>query len=74
MRQYDPKKPHKWGFKNLVRAGQLGMICDFFIYGGKSDNGGNPLTAKDIVLNCPKIFRKMTASNYTLTTGFQPWN
>ena len=58
VRQYDPKKPHKWGFKNLVRAGQLGMICDFFIYGGKSDNGGNPLTAKDIVLKLSKDIPK----------------
>ena len=48
------KKPHKWGFKNLVRAGQLSMIYDFFIYGGKNNNGGNPLTAKDIVLKLSK--------------------
>ena len=24
--QYYPKKPHKWGFKNLVRAGESGII------------------------------------------------
>ena len=35
VRQYNPKKPHKWGFKNLVRAGQSGIIYDFFLYGGK---------------------------------------
>ena len=56
VRQYNPKskKTHRWGFKNLVRAGQLGMIYNFFIYGGKNDNGGNPLTAKDIVLKLSK--------------------
>ena len=32
VRQYNPKKPHKWGFKNLVRAG---IIYDFFLYSGK---------------------------------------
>ena len=54
VRQYNPKNPHKWGFKNLMRAGQSGMIYDFFIYGGKNDNGGNPLTAKD----CSKIVQR----------------
>ena len=58
MRQCNPKKTHKWGFKNLVRAGQLGMIYDFFIYGGKNNNGGNPLTAKDIVLKLSKDIPK----------------
>ena len=58
MRQYNPKKPHKWGFKNLMRAGQSGMIYDFFIYGGKNDNGRNPLTAKDIVLKFSKDIPK----------------
>ena len=32
IRQYNPKKPTKWGFKNFVRAGKSGMIYDFFIY------------------------------------------
>ena len=41
-----------------MRAGQSGMIYDFFIYGGKNDNGGNPLTAKDIVLKLSKYIRK----------------
>ena len=46
VRQYNPKKPHKQGFKNLVRAGQLGITYNFFIYGDKNDNGGNALNAK----------------------------
>ena len=36
IRQYNPKKPHKWGFKNLVRAGASGMRYDFYIYTGKA--------------------------------------
>ena len=35
VRQYNPKKPHKWGSKNLVRAGQSGIIYDFLLYGVK---------------------------------------
>ena len=36
IRQYNPKKPVKWGFKNFVRAGKLGMMYDFFLYAGAS--------------------------------------
>ena len=31
IRQYNPKKPVKWGFKNLVRAGSSGFMYDFYI-------------------------------------------
>ena len=34
IRQYNPKKPVKWGFKNFVRAGSLQMIYDLFLYTG----------------------------------------
>lgn len=30
MRQYNPKKIHKYGFKNMVRVGKSGIIYDFF--------------------------------------------
>ena len=30
-RQYNPKKPKKLGFKNLVRAGISGFMYDFFV-------------------------------------------
>ena len=36
IKQYNPKKPHKWGFKNLVRAGASGIMYDFYIYTGKA--------------------------------------
>lgn len=35
-KQYIPKKPHKWGFKFLVRAGTSGMVYDFFAYDGSN--------------------------------------
>ncbi|CAB4043729.1 Hypothetical predicted protein, partial [Paramuricea clavata] len=35
IRQYNPKKPVKWGFKNLVRAVASGFMYDFYIYAGK---------------------------------------
>lgn len=33
-RQYNPMKPNKWGFKNVVRAGESGIVYDFLLYGG----------------------------------------
>ncbi|GBP85380.1 PiggyBac transposable element-derived protein 3 [Eumeta japonica] len=34
MRQYNPKKPHKWGYKNFVLSGSSGFSFDFEIYTG----------------------------------------
>ena len=36
IRQYNPKKPVKWDFKNFVRVGKSGIIYDFFLYQGGS--------------------------------------
>ena len=41
MRQYNPKKPKKWGFKNLVQAGASGIMYDFYTYTGKQDHSEN---------------------------------
>ena len=41
-----------------MRAGQLGVTYNFFIYGDKNDNGGNPLTPKDTVLKLSADFPK----------------
>jgi len=38
IRQYNPKKPKKLGFKNLVCAGNSGMMYDFYIYCGKEED------------------------------------
>lgn len=37
IRQYNPKKPVKWGFNNLVRAGSSGFMYDFYTYAGKDE-------------------------------------
>ena len=50
IRQYNPKKPNKGGFKNLVRAGASGIIYDFYIYGGKLEQ--DPVT--DVFENLQK--------------------
>ena len=38
IRQYNPKKPKKIGFKNFVRTGSSGIMYDFFLYSGKMKN------------------------------------
>lgn len=48
IRQYNPKKPTKWGFKNFVRAGASGIMYDFFLYQGK--NGSEKVTGPSVVL------------------------
>ena len=37
LKQYIPKKPHKWGFKFFVLADCKGFVYDFFPYVGKID-------------------------------------
>jgi hypothetical protein len=38
IKQYNPKKPHKWGYKIYVLSGISGFAYDFEIYSGKQDN------------------------------------
>ena len=51
IQQYMPKKIHKWGFKNFIRAGKSGMIYDFFIYAGARSAGTESCGAEDVVLH-----------------------
>ena len=50
--QYNPRKPKKWGYKVFVRAGQSGLMYDFFLYTGKNSTG----TEKSI---CASVVRKL---------------
>ena len=61
IRQYNPKKPKKWGFKNLVRAGSSGIMYDFFIYEGKStaNNNENDNTDYDHLQKSAQVVAKL---------------
>ena len=50
VKQYNPKKIHKWGFKNMVRVGQSRMICEFFMYDRKHSAGAERCGAEESVL------------------------
>lgn len=38
LKQYNPKKPKKWGYKNLVLCGSSGFSYDFDIFAGEQSN------------------------------------
>ena len=38
LKQYNPKKPHKWGYKGFALSGVSGFSYNFEIFTGKSDN------------------------------------
>lgn len=38
IKQYNPKKPHKWGFKAFVLSGVSGFSYDFEIFAGAQSN------------------------------------
>ena len=68
IRQYNPKKPRKWGFKSLVRACSYGMIYDFYIYAGKEnedevDPQYKHLPSTERRTGCGKIMQKVAISS-----------
>lgn len=42
MKQYNPMKPHKWGFKIFVLSGVSGYAYDFEIYSGQENKDRLP--------------------------------
>ena len=60
IRQYNPKTPKKWGFKNLVRAESSGIMYDFFIYEGKPmTNNGHDNTDYDHLQKSAQVVAKL---------------
>ena len=47
IRHYLPKKIHKWGFKNFVRAGESGITYNFFIYSSANTLGWAQCSCED---------------------------
>ena len=74
VQQYNPKKPHKWGFKNLVRAGESGVIYDFFLCGGKNSTGGNSCSTESIVLKLSERIPKNEGYRLFFDNWFSPFN
>ena len=70
LRQYLPKKPHKWGYKVWARCGVTGILYDFEIYCGK--NGRQDGRVESVILrlseNLPRqVNHKLFFDNYFST-------
>lgn len=55
LKQYNPKKPHKWGYKIYILSGVSGFSYDFDLYAGKQsdkvpENNPNLGTSSNVVL------------------------
>ena len=56
IRQYNPKKPKKWGFKMFVPVGQSGFMYDFFLYSGKDSTKRTDSSCENVILClCEKL-------------------
>lgn len=65
LKQYNPAKPHKWGFKMFTRAGSSGMVYDFALYVGEGTCPSYGLgISSDIVLYLASTMPKLL--NYKL--------
>ena len=72
IQQYLPKKFHKWGLKNFLRAGESGINYNFLIYSGANTLGGARCSCEDIVLRLIE-FLCIKISVSFLITGFGPY-
>lgn len=48
LKQYMPKKPHKWGFKFFVLRGVSGFVYDFELYSGQENGALRPPNEPDL--------------------------
>ena len=58
VKQYNTKRTCNWGFINMVRVGQSGMIYDLFMYRGKHSAGAEQCGAVESVLHLAKELPK----------------
>ncbi|XP_057338431.1 piggyBac transposable element-derived protein 3-like [Microplitis mediator] len=56
LKQYNPAKPNKWGYKNHVLSGVSGFSYDFEIFAGKQSNS-HPSDAPDLGVSSNVVTR-----------------
>lgn len=75
IRQYNPKKPNKWGIKNWARCGVSGIMYDFSVYTGKTKDdtvaenlGVSAAVVANLCSTLPKkVGHKVYCDNYFTT-------
>lgn len=70
LKQYNQKKPHKWGFKVFTRASSSGIMHDFAIYVGK---GTCPITDLGISGDIVDHLCKSLPQNQNFKVYFDNW-
>ncbi|KAF2901119.1 hypothetical protein ILUMI_05067 [Ignelater luminosus] len=74
IKQYNPKEPHKWGYKVLVLSGISGSSYEFYVFAGSQSNTV-PADASDLGTNSIVVVKlaqrilKHVTINLSLTTG-----
>ena len=77
IRQYNPKKLCKWGFKNIVQAGKSGFMYDFYLYcGNETKTDLLPITiiyelVSNLLLGYILKHQDMLTNVYSLITGLR---
>lgn len=70
MKQYNLKKPHKWGIKVFALASKSGIVHDFEVYVGKGTDRETKLgITGDIVMRLVSILPKNKSLRFLLRTG-----
>ncbi|XP_054259612.1 piggyBac transposable element-derived protein 2-like [Macrosteles quadrilineatus] len=60
LRQYLPKKPHKWGYKIYVLSGVSGFAYDFEIYTGQGNDETLRLPGEPDLGSCANVVVRLT--------------
>lgn len=80
MNQYNPKKPHKCGYKVFVLSSQSGFSFDFDIFAGAQNNvvpEGSPSlsVSSNVVVRLVNSISRNSKYKFFMTTGSLvcPW-
>jgi hypothetical protein len=79
LKQYNPQKPHKWGYKVHVLSGVSGFSYDFDLYAGKQsdvvpEDTPNFGTSSNVVVRLTSSVPTNLNHNFFLTIGSQALN
>ncbi|XP_071051398.1 piggyBac transposable element-derived protein 3-like [Onthophagus taurus] len=75
LKQYNPKKPHKWGYKVFVLSGVSGFSYDFDIYAGATElppNQPDLGMSSNVVVSSVIDFLKLNLKNHAVR-GYKGW-
>ena len=73
LKQYNPKKPHKWGYKFISRAGESGFVYDFEGMSGRLNFRWGSFNFKlEVIVPFLRVKIGLRASNLLPPTSSSP--